>query len=197
MARVLDCLALARGLPQLIRTDHGKEFCGKAMLTWAHERGVQLGLMQPSKPNQNADVESFNSRLRDECCNEHGFIHLLHARTVIEPWPRASNEQRPKRAWGGRTPSAYAKQLASTIIHPGLSITPRLKTGGRHSAIQGGMRAIPWKTNVDGHLTLWLPPLHPETPHPLIWDSMRQNPPLPSTLGIVLCPQTFAQPARA
>ena len=65
--RVLDRLALSRGLPQVIRTDNGKEFCGKAMVTWAHERCVQLRLIQPGKPNQNAYVESFNGRLRDEC----------------------------------------------------------------------------------------------------------------------------------
>ncbi len=54
VTRVLDRLALTRGLPQVIRTDNGKEFCGKAMVTWAYERGVQLRLIQPGKPNQNA-----------------------------------------------------------------------------------------------------------------------------------------------
>ncbi|HEL3759502.1 TPA: IS3 family transposase [Stenotrophomonas maltophilia] len=120
VTRVLDRLALARGLPQVIRTDNGKEFCGKAMITWAYERGVQLRLIQPGKPNQNAYVESFNGRLRDECLNEHWFTHLLHARTVIETWRREYNEERPKKALGGLTPRAYAKQLASTTIHPGL-----------------------------------------------------------------------------
>jgi len=90
------------------------------MVTWAHERGVQLRLIQPGKPNQNAYVESFNGRLRDECLNEHWFTHLLHARTVIETWRREYNEERPKQALGGLTPSAYAKQLASITIHPGL-----------------------------------------------------------------------------
>ena len=59
--------------PRSIRTDNGKEFCGKAMVTWAHERGVQLRLIEPGKPNQNAYIESFNGRLRDECLNEHWF----------------------------------------------------------------------------------------------------------------------------
>lgn len=118
--RVLDRLALARGLPQVIRTDNGKEFCGKAMVTWAYERGVQLRLIQPGKPNQNAYIESFNGRLRDECLNEHWFTHLLHARTVIETWRREYNEERPKKALGGLTPSAYARQLASTTISSGL-----------------------------------------------------------------------------
>lgn len=88
VSRVLDRLALSRGLPKLIRTDNGKEFCGKAMLSWAHERGVALRLIQPGKPNQNAYVESLNGRLRDECLNEHWFPTLLHARTEIERWCR-------------------------------------------------------------------------------------------------------------
>lgn len=120
VTRVLERLALIRGLPQVIRTDNGKEFCGKAMVTWAYNRGVQLRLIQPGKPNQNAYVESFNGRLRDECLNEHWFTHLLHARTAIETWRREYNEERPKKALGGLTPTAYARQLASTTINPGL-----------------------------------------------------------------------------
>jgi putative transposase len=111
VSRVLDRLGLSRGLPKFIRTDNGKEFCGKAMVAWAHERGVQLRLIEPGKPNQNAYIESFNGRLRDECLNEHWFPSLLHARTEIERWRREYNEERPKKALGGMTPSAYAKQL--------------------------------------------------------------------------------------
>nr|WP_257608314.1 IS3 family transposase [Xanthomonas hortorum] len=121
VTRVLDRLAHSRGLPKVIRTDNGKEFCGKAMVAWAHARGVQLRLIQPGKPNQNAYVESFNGRLRDECLNEHWFPTLLHARTEIERWRREYNEDRPKKAIGGMTPAAYAQQLANTdIINPGL-----------------------------------------------------------------------------
>lgn len=116
--RVLDRLALDRGLPRVIRTDNGKEFCGKAMLAWAHEHDMQLRLIEPGKPNQNAYVESFNGRFRDECLNEHWFMHLLHARTVIETWRREYNEERPKKALAGLTPSAYAHRLASTTINP-------------------------------------------------------------------------------
>ncbi|HEX5755385.1 MAG TPA: IS3 family transposase [Arenimonas sp.] len=112
VVRILERLALTRGLPQVIRTDNGKEFCGKAMLEWAHKRGVALRLIEPGKPNQNAYVESFNGRFRDECLNEHWFTSLLHARTVIETWRREYNEERPKKGLGGLTPSAYAKRLA-------------------------------------------------------------------------------------
>jgi len=121
VTRVLDRLAHSRGLPGIIRTDNGKEFCGKDMVTWAHKRGVTLRLIEPGKPNQNAYVESFNGRLRDECLNEHWFPNVLHARTVIETWRREYNEERPKKALGGLTPAAYAKQLAKIgYPNPGL-----------------------------------------------------------------------------
>ncbi len=94
LTRVLDRPDLGRGLPRATRTDNGREFCGKAMVTWTHERGVQLRLIEPGKPNQDAYVESFNGRLRDEYLNEHWFTHLLHARAVIESWGREYNEER-------------------------------------------------------------------------------------------------------
>jgi len=88
LTRILDKLHITRGLPQVIRTDNGKEFCGRAMLSWAHGHGVKLRLIEPGKPNQNAYVESFNGRLRDECLNENWFINLQHAKSVIETWRR-------------------------------------------------------------------------------------------------------------
>lgn len=116
LTRHLDRLAVQRGLPQAIRTDNGKEFCGRAMLTWAHARGVRLFLIQPGKPNQNAYIESFNGRLRDECLNEHWFVSLAHATAVIESWRREYNEERPKKSLGGLTPSAYAQQLTKKSV---------------------------------------------------------------------------------
>jgi len=65
VTRILDQLAKTRGLPRIIRTDNGKEFCGRAMLTWAHQHGVTLRLIEPGKPNQNAYIESFNGRFRE------------------------------------------------------------------------------------------------------------------------------------
>jgi putative transposase len=111
VTRVLDRLAIERGLPKVLRTDNALEFCGRAMLTWAHERGVTLRLIQPGKPNQNAYIESFNGRLRDECLNEHWFTSLAHAQVVIEAWRREYNEERPKKGLGGLTPAAYAERL--------------------------------------------------------------------------------------
>lgn len=120
--RILDELRLTRGLPRVIRTDNGKEFCGRAMLTWAHQNNVTLRLIEPGKPNQNAYIESFNGRFRDECLNEHWFLNLEHARAIIEAWRREYNEERPKKALGGLTPAAYARQLAerSATVTTGL-----------------------------------------------------------------------------
>lgn len=111
VTRVLDQLAVTRGLPHVLRTDNGAEFCGRAMLTWAHARGVTLRLIEPGKPTQNAYIESFNGRLRDECLNEHWFTSLAHARAIIEDWRREYNDERPKKGLGGLTPAAYARQL--------------------------------------------------------------------------------------
>lgn len=116
LTRILDGIARHRGLPQAIRTDNGKEFCGHAMLSWAHGHGVKLFLIEPGKPNQNAYIESFNGRLRDECLNEHWFTSLSHAKAVIEAWRREYNEERPKKSLAGMTPAAYARQLAAKAV---------------------------------------------------------------------------------
>ena len=131
LTRVLDEICSRRGRPEVIRTDNGPEFVGRAMLNWAHRNGVSLRLIEPGKPNQNAYVESFNSRLRDECLNEHWFVSLAHARTVIEDWRREYNEQRPKKTLGGLTPALYARRMAekALTLTGGLQVKSLLKAG--------------------------------------------------------------------
>jgi transposase InsO family protein len=116
LTRVLDQICYQRGKPAVIRSDNGPEFAGKAMLTWAHRNGITLRAIEPGKPNQNAYIESFNGRLRDECLNEHWFMSVSHARSVIEAWRREYNEERPKRVLGGLTPAEYAKRLAAKAV---------------------------------------------------------------------------------
>jgi aryl-alcohol dehydrogenase-like predicted oxidoreductase len=116
LTRILDEVCAKRGKPAIIRTDNGPEFVGKAMLNWSFRMGVQLKLIEPGKPNQNAYVESFNGRLRDECLNETWFTSLAHAKAVIEDWRREYNEQRPKKSLGGLTPASYAKQTAQKAL---------------------------------------------------------------------------------
>ena len=120
LTRILDQLAIDRGLPKALRTDNGPEFCGRAMLTWAHDRGVDLRLIEPGKPNQNAYIESFNGRFRDECLNEHWFTSVGHAQVVIEAWRREYNEERPKKSLGGLPPALYARKLTAerSIVSP-------------------------------------------------------------------------------
>jgi transposase InsO family protein len=117
LVRILDQLATTRGLPKAIRTDNGKEFCGRFMLNWAHSKGVQQFLIESGKPNQNAYIESFNGRFRDECLNEHWFTSMAHARVIVEAWRREYNEERPKKFLGGLTPAAYAQRLIQNQLN--------------------------------------------------------------------------------
>ena len=111
MARVLDRIAGQRPLPRMIRVDHGPEFTSRAFIAWAQGHRIRHILIEPGRPMQNGYIESFNGKFRDECLNEHWFTNVLHARTVIETWRREYNEERPKKALGGLTPTAYAEQL--------------------------------------------------------------------------------------
>lgn len=83
-----------------------------AVLRWAEERGVEWHYIAPGKPQQNAFVESFNGRLRDECLNEHVFGSLTEARRLIEAWREDYNRVRPHGSLGGRTPEEFARYSA-------------------------------------------------------------------------------------
>ena len=93
--RVLDRIASERGLPEAIVLDNGPEFRARALAAWSAERGVRLEFIQPGKTVQNAYVESFNGRLRDECLNANWFTSLSDARRKIETWRQDYNQQRP------------------------------------------------------------------------------------------------------
>ena len=95
VAQVLNGIAAQRGRPQVIKSDNGSEFIGKAMAKWAYEHRVALDFSRLGRPTDNAMVESFNGRLRQECLNEHWFMSLADARTKIEAWRRHYNESRP------------------------------------------------------------------------------------------------------
>jgi putative transposase len=94
MVRVLNAIVYERGQPETIKTDSGSEFISKVMDKWAYERRVELDFSRLGKPTDNAMVESFNGRLRQECLNEHWFISLADAQTKIEAWRRFYNEAR-------------------------------------------------------------------------------------------------------
>ena len=128
VVRILDQICLKRGYPRVIRTDNGSEFTSKAMLNWAYERGVTLRLIEPGKPTQNAFIESFNVRFRDECLNEElrsipagWFLDLADAREIIEAWRIDYNTSRPHSASGYATPEEFTSSLQGHA--PGEMIT--------------------------------------------------------------------------
>lgn len=118
VVRVLDELGKHRGLPESIVIDNGPEFSGRGLDAWAHANGVTLHFIDPGKPVQNAFIESFNGRFRDECLNQHWFTTLPDARGKIREYRIDYNEVRPHSALGNLTPAAYAG------THPIKSLTP-------------------------------------------------------------------------
>jgi len=117
---VLERLAELRGLPEVITVDNGPEFAGKALDEWAYNRGVKLNFIRPGKPVENAYIESFNGKLRDECLNQNWFISLRDARETIEAWRLDYNEFRPHSSLGDLTPLEYVSKTEKILIHAGL-----------------------------------------------------------------------------
>ena len=106
---VMDRLLFQRGMPpDKIRVDNGPEFISKGLDHWAYINRVTLGFSQPGKPTDNAFVESFNGRFRDDCLNTHWFLNLDDARGKIEAWRRDFNETRPHTSLGFMTPADFA-----------------------------------------------------------------------------------------
>lgn len=110
---VLNRIAFFRGLPKEILTDNGSEFTSVALTDWAYTKGVQQLFINPGKPVQNAYIESFNGKLRDECLNEHWFKHLTEARAILEDWRHDYNQFRPHSSLGNLTPVEYASTLVT------------------------------------------------------------------------------------
>jgi putative transposase len=106
----LNRIAATRGLPATIKVDNGSEFISKVMDRWAYERGIELDFSRPGKPTDNAKIESFNGRLRQECLNLHWFLSLDDARTKIEAWRQYYNETRPHSALQWESPAHFARQ---------------------------------------------------------------------------------------
>jgi putative transposase len=98
-------------LPKKLRCDNGPEMTSRHFLGWAHERGIEIEYIQPGKPIQNAFIESFNSRFRDECLNEELFQDLEDAKKKIEKWRTYYNEKRPHTALDFKTPMQFEEEL--------------------------------------------------------------------------------------
>lgn len=122
VARELDAVMARRGKPLLVVSDNGTELTSTAMLRWQQESGVEWHYIQPGKPIQNAFVESFNGRLRDECLNETAFRSLAHARELIAEWHDDYNRRRPHTSLGGLTPAEFASRSNQGQSNDGLSL---------------------------------------------------------------------------
>jgi putative transposase len=109
---VMDRIVAERGAPQTIRVDNGPEFVSRALDQWAYLHQVTLDFSRPGKPTDNALVESFNGRLRDECLNTNWFLSLDDARRKIEAWREHYNESRPHTSLGYVPPREFAQQAA-------------------------------------------------------------------------------------
>ena len=128
VCRVLDRLKASRGLPLEIVLDNGPEMISKALDEWAYRNKVHLKFIEPGKPNQNAFIESFNGRFRDECLNEHWFANLGEARRIIEAWRLDYNQDRPHSALGYLTPNEFASSRQG--------LTPAVMTSTAKSGIK-------------------------------------------------------------
>ena len=119
VGQALDRVLTSTQRPQSITVDHGTEFMSRALEDWAFYRGVQLDFTRPGKPTENAFIESFNGRLRDECLNVHQFVSVDDARAKIEAWRLDYNQRRPHSSLGHLTPNEYVEQRQNLMVVDG------------------------------------------------------------------------------
>ena len=110
VVRVLERLAERHGAPEAITIDNGTEFDSKVMDEWAFKRKVKLDFIRPGKPNENAYIESFNGKFRDECLNQNLFKTVDDARVIIETWRVDYNEERPHSSLEDLTPKEFLER---------------------------------------------------------------------------------------
>ena len=115
VVEVLDRLVGERGVPEYIRSDNGPEFVSKVVCEWIEKRGFKTLFIDPGSPWQNAYVESFNSRLRDELLNVEIFSTLAEARVLGNEHRRYYNEKRPHSSLGGKSPGVYAAHCSVPV----------------------------------------------------------------------------------
>jgi putative transposase len=115
VVEVLMMVTAERGLPEVIRLDNGPEFTSKSLDQWAYLNGVKLDFSRPGKPTDNAFIESFNGRFRQECLNENWFLSIEDAREKVEIWRLDYNGERPHGALGNLTPLEYAAAEGARI----------------------------------------------------------------------------------
>lgn len=116
VVRVLKDVASTRRFPLEIGVDHGPEFTSKIMEKFAYEKNIRLRFAQPGNKNENAFIESFNGKLRDECLNMAWFTSLSDARENLRIWRLVYNELRPHTSLGGMTPKEFKESLKPKVV---------------------------------------------------------------------------------
>jgi len=106
----LDAVGTFRGFPSFIRTDGGPEFQGRDFEAWCKKRGVIHITIEPGKPQQNAFIEAFNGRVRDELLNEELFLSVQDAQRKAATWKYEYNFERPHGVVG-EPPALFARKL--------------------------------------------------------------------------------------
>jgi len=112
LVRIFEDIKKTRLLPKQIVCDNGTEFTSKAFMKWANDNKVELCFIDKGKPTQNAFVESFNGKFRDECLNEEWFMNLSDARNKISGWRLEYNSERPHSSLGGISPYEFISKTA-------------------------------------------------------------------------------------
>ena len=111
VVEVPDHLAGSGIKPKVMTVDNGPEFSGRVLDEWAHRNGVKLDFIRPGKPMENAYIESFNGKLREECLNLHWFKTIEEAKEKAEAWRVDYNQHRPHSALNDQTPSEFAENF--------------------------------------------------------------------------------------
>jgi putative transposase len=124
VTRVLEGIVAERGLPQAIRCDNGPELTSRHFLAWCIERRIELVHIQPGKPTQNAYVESFHGRLREECLSVSWFQNLFAARRKIAAWRIEYNEERPHSSLSYLTPKEFSTSMRAAESGSALLAAP-------------------------------------------------------------------------
>lgn len=107
VVEVLEGLKLNDDLPTTIKVYNGSELISKAMDEWAHRNHVKLDFSRPGKPTDNAFIESFNGRLRQECLNQNWFTSLDDAKQIVEEWRQDHTQRHPHSSLEQQTPSDF------------------------------------------------------------------------------------------
>ncbi|TFG93066.1 MAG: transposase [Syntrophobacterales bacterium] len=118
----IDRIALSPGYPRGIRVNNGPEFTSATFHRWAEEQHITIEHTRPGKPSENAFIESFNGKIRDECLNENWFLTISDAQTRIEQWRNTYNEERPHGSLNNLTSYEFIKEHDMKLITQELNL---------------------------------------------------------------------------